>query len=225
MTELMRILAVLNSSAAFVLGESLLYIFGYDVKDSFNQLVIATLELWKLGIIFLRRPKDLLEHSSSSPFGEYAICSQLRLGIGTHGASNVAQRFSNALVHRFQDIMDEAEEASPHTSRHEARLRVSPTMEESGSLVTRRRPRHASGGLCVCPQERLYGSLMYTDDPTIMGWVFKGPRELSAHGARSPLKFASSWSYQKKGLQDHGFSCWAFSCSHRWGLWSSPDRS
>ncbi|KAL3926660.1 MAG: hypothetical protein SGPRY_003197, partial [Prymnesium sp.] len=159
--DLMRLLAVLNR-AAFVLEEPL-YIFGDDIKDYFNQLAIATSELWKLGILFLRRPEDLLEHSSTPTFGEDALfISELRLGFGTHGASNVAQRFSDALMDRFRDLMDEAEATAPPTRNLKEWLRVRRGMEEPGGEpchYTRRWAKNVSGG------ERLYGSLMYIDDP------------------------------------------------------------
>lgn len=111
--ELMRMLAVLNR-ASVVLDE-LLYIFGDDsIKDFFNQLAVATPELWKLGILFLRHPQDLLEYSPTVVFGEKTLfISELRLGFGTHGESNIAQRFSDALMHQFRDIMDEAHRRPP----------------------------------------------------------------------------------------------------------------
>lgn len=165
--ELMRLLAVLNR-ASFVLQEPL-YIFGDDIKDYFNQLAIATSELWKLGILFLRRPEDLLKYSTTPTFGENALfISELRLGFGTQGASTVAQRFSDALIHRFRDIMDEAEASSPTTPRQEEWLRARRGMEhlvEEPCHYTQRWNRNPTARVWVCPQERLYGSLMYTDDP------------------------------------------------------------
>lgn len=54
--ELLRMLAML-SRAANALNEPL-YVFGDDIKDYFNQLAIATTDLWKLGIIFLSQTDD-----------------------------------------------------------------------------------------------------------------------------------------------------------------------
>ncbi|KAL3907893.1 MAG: hypothetical protein SGPRY_010009 [Prymnesium sp.] len=105
------------------LGEPV-YIFGDDIKDYFNQLAIATSDLWQLGILFIRQPEDVLEFDAArvSRIGHALLISELRLGFGTHGASNVTQRFSDAIMHQFRDRMDEAEAEASRTPLEEERV-------------------------------------------------------------------------------------------------------
>ena len=88
--------------------------FGDDCKDYFNQLAMAASEPHKLGISFPARPEDLPEPSGREPPGIFGhpehltpsrppgvaarllLVSEKRLGFGTHCASNLAQRFSDA---------------------------------------------------------------------------------------------------------------------------------
>ena len=41
--------------------------------------------------------------------GQLVFISERRLGFGTHGASNIAQRFSDALLYLFREDMDAAD--------------------------------------------------------------------------------------------------------------------
>ena len=102
----MRFMAPLRR-ASFALGEPI-YIIGDDAKDYFNQLPVAIPELWKLGVVFLAESSD---HEDAQA-GDLVFISEKRLGFGTHGASNTAQRFSNAILEMFRDNMDEAEAAA-----------------------------------------------------------------------------------------------------------------
>ncbi|KAL3911925.1 MAG: hypothetical protein SGPRY_008513, partial [Prymnesium sp.] len=181
--DLMRILAVLNH-AAFSLNEPR-FIFGDDIKDYFNQLAMATSELWKLGILFLRHPSDNLERDEPLSFGHHALLiSELRLVFGTHGASNLAQRFSDAIMHQFREVMDAAEARETPTSASRAwverRLNVDSDPPEP-CHHTRRWAETSAGGVEVCPQARLYGALMYTDDPIfVVVGADRGVRALRA---------------------------------------------
>ena len=112
LSQLVRDLAILKR-AAWLLGEPV-YVFGDDFKDYFNQLAMAECELHKLGIVFLRDGDDLgsaaeSAHVPATEAGQLIFISELRLGFGTHGASNIAQRFSDALLHLFREDMDAAE--------------------------------------------------------------------------------------------------------------------
>lgn len=110
LSAVMRDIAVLRR-AALVLDEPI-YIFGDDAKDYFNQLAMASSELHKLGIVFLAQKGEVLEpppHAPSLGGARLVFVSEKRFGFGTHGASNIAQRFSNALLDLFRDAMDEAE--------------------------------------------------------------------------------------------------------------------
>lgn len=61
---------------------------------------MASSELHKLGIIFLAQEGEALDappHAPSQGGARLIFVSEKRLGFGTHRASNVAQRFANAL--------------------------------------------------------------------------------------------------------------------------------
>ena len=175
--ELMRDLAVL-SRAARVLGEPI-YVFGDDAKDYFNQLAMASSELHKMGIVLLAEDEDNIADTSStitpSRGGVKLIfISELRLGFGTHGASNIAQRFSNALLSMFRTDMDESEDLH---QRHNKDTRTDQwkIMRQGVQLKTgvpchntRRWEQSKLKGIEVCPQLRLYSAFMYTDDPIFL---------------------------------------------------------
>lgn len=164
---LMTALAVL-CAAADALHQPI-YIFSDDAKDYFNQLGMATPELWKLGIVFVESLDAAPEHA------RLLFVSEKRLGFGTHGASNTAQRFSDALMRLFADRMDEGEasvgpdEAEPDKWRQWMLDRE--TVQNDGSPNCHRTRQYASleeeraRGIVVCPQQRLWFATMYTDDP------------------------------------------------------------
>lgn len=166
LATLMLALAVL-CRAAHVL-DAPIYVFSDDVKDYFNQLGMASSELWKLGIAFL---EDL---NAPPDKARLVFVSEKRLGFGTHTASNTAQRFSDALLALFADRMDEVEAlhhpGSEHANwplweadRQEVQKRSNQschtTRRYAASLDEQRK------GIPVCPQSRLWYALMYTDDP------------------------------------------------------------
>ena len=176
--EVMVSLAVLRR-AAEVLGEPL-YIFGDDAKDYFNQLAMATSELHKLGIVFLAHEGDIdeaLAAELAAPGASGArlvFVSEHRLGFGTHGASNLAQRFSNALLDLFRQEMDAAEadafESASPESLWRAWLHTRAPVQAEGdepchAIQWLPPPAEHSATRTVCPQLRLYGAWMYTDDP------------------------------------------------------------
>ena len=175
--ELMVYLAVLRR-AAEVLGEPI-YVIGDDAKDYFNQLGMATSELWKLNIAFLAEAGDLEENTAGTGQSQLLFISEKRLGFGTHGASNVAQRFSYALLDMFRDAMDEAEataedESTPAAVQWQAyRSEAQLTANEPCHRTRRWRAseEERAAGVMVCPQHRLYAVLMYTDDPL---WIIVG---------------------------------------------------
>mmetsp|Transcript_31504 Transcript_31504/g.65991 ORF Transcript_31504/g.65991 Transcript_31504/m.65991 type:complete len:80 (+) Transcript_31504:355-594(+) len=69
---------------------------------------MASSELHKLGIVFLERDEDLRltssEHAPEYENTRLIFVSENCLGFGTHGASNIAQRFSNALLDLFRTL-------------------------------------------------------------------------------------------------------------------------
>ena len=187
LAELMRDMAVFKRAAA-VIGHPT-YGFGDDAKDYFNQLFMAPSERWKLGIVFLMLAGDVLDRTIDTGVSEGALLfvSEKRLGFGTHGASNIAQRFSDALLDLFREDMDSADE--------DAR-RGGEAPEELAWLETRLELQRRRGEPCVpikrwsedpplkdipapprvseiplgyvCPQLRLYSVYMYSDDPQFL---------------------------------------------------------
>ena len=98
--QIFQDLAILRRGA-HILGEPI-YIFNDDAKDYFNQLAIVECDLHKLGIVFL----DEAALDSVSSTAELIFVSERRLGFGTHGASNIAQRFSDALPNLLRIDLD-----------------------------------------------------------------------------------------------------------------------
>ena len=147
----------------------------------------------KLGIVFLSRSaaeaqgRGARRHAQPWLEGSEPLTfvSEKRLGFGTHGASNIAQRFSDALLDLFREDMDTADhpfiaaaqgaerkwleqrlelqrrkgepcvDIHRHTSPPEARLPDIPAPSDIDSIPVG----------YVCPQLRLYASFCYTDDP------------------------------------------------------------
>lgn len=78
----------------------------------------------------------------------------------------MAQRFSNAILDRFRDVMDEAEANVVPSPAQQAWQQLRAGIDEEQCHATRRWSANTEGGVKVCPQGRLYsGALMYTDDP------------------------------------------------------------
>ena len=150
LAEFMRDLAILRRAAELL--NLPIYVMGDDAKDYFNQLAMSSSELHKLNIVFLRDQLD--DHAGPS----LQFISELRLGFGTHGASNLAQRFSDALLYMFRQDMDRAE--APHLP-HEWREARSEAQQASKA------PCFDLDGTEVCPEHRLYACYMYTDDPIL----------------------------------------------------------
>ena len=187
LAKLMRDLAILKRAGRLL--DQPVYGFGDDAKDYFNQLAMAECELHKLGIIFLAEPGDLTTMAPvGSPFEDNSaeqlvFISELRLGFGTHGASNLAQRFSEALLHLFRTDMDAADAASfdnhgdPNSAMSRwlaARQKVAERLaldECHAEGTCPHGPAAAAVELHYQQQRRLYTAYMYTDDPI---WIVVG---------------------------------------------------
>ena len=156
LSHAMRNLVVLRRAAA-VLGEPL-YIFSDDAADYFNQLSMSPEEWWKLGIVFIRDEEVLRSPPDIHVQGaELFIVSERRLGFGTHGASNIAQRFSDALLHMFREDFDAIDEPFLQADRRPSHVAWRQTRAKLASRLGR--PAHV--------EQRLYMCLCYTDDPLI----------------------------------------------------------
>ena len=195
--------AVMRDNAVFNRAGHLMneptYGFEDDAKDYFNQLAMAPSELHKVGTVFLAEagdlphspvpPSDSTSSSERPPDSDRLVfVSEKRLGFGTHGASNIAQRFSDALIVWYREDMDVADaEARPAAGPRELawlqqrlslqRRRGEPcvsihkwTEPPSAALPDIPAPTtiDAIPPGYVCPQLRLFSAYMYTDDPLFL---------------------------------------------------------
>ena len=212
LTAVARSLSLLCAAAAFISSTHAspvaTYVVGDDFKDHFNQLAMAPSELHKLGVVFLARTAtEARDASAPVPGADSTVSddfrtlfhqqtwlggqeplnfiSEKRLGFGTHGASNIAQRFSDALLDLFREDMDLLDFPFISSSRGaerqwlEQRLELQRRKGEPCTDVRRHTAPPASRlpdipaptrleGIpegYVCPQLRLYASFCYTDDP------------------------------------------------------------
>ena len=171
--NVMHDLAILRRAAA-ILGEPI-FVFTDDIKDFFNQLAIAECDLHKLNFIFLAESQDDIRtpdrhHLPQTEAAQLLFVSERRLGFGTHGASNIAQRFSDAVLALFRQDLDAEEQELVFDQ---------PMSEELEQWVRARR--EVAKRLCAdaekddtpsCPceelasieQRRLYAAYIYTDD-------------------------------------------------------------
>jgi len=101
LAAVMRDLSILLAAARQL--EEPLYVFGDDAKDYFNQLAMASEEWWKFGVVFLHAD-DLAAPRSASD--RLFFVSERRIGFGASPSSNIAQRFSEALLHLLREDMD-----------------------------------------------------------------------------------------------------------------------
>ena len=156
LADAMRNIAVLRR-AAKLLGEPM-YLFSDDAADYFNQLAMHPSEWPLLGIAFIRDEEELLSsvdvhHGDAELF----FISERRLGFGTHPASNVAQRFSDAILHLYRIDMDAAD--APHLAADQRPAHIEWRAARAKVAANANVP--ASG------EQRLYFCLCFTDDPII----------------------------------------------------------
>ena len=109
--QVLRDLAILRR-AAEVLSEPI-YVASDDIADFFSQLGLSTPTLPLMNIHFISLD-DMLAAAGEQPQRPKPVFVQeKRLGFGTHGASNVAQRFSDAILHLFREDFDALEARQP----------------------------------------------------------------------------------------------------------------
>ena len=173
--DVMRDMAVLGRAAAR--WETALYCSNDDIKDYFNHLAVATSELSKVGILLDRA-------DGRGP----RFVSERVLGFGLHGSSNLAQRFSDALVILYYEDMDSeyfARGATYSTAERgwlEHRLALqrregepcvdirqwtAPPSERKPPIPAPARLRDIPKGY-VCPQLRPYRCYFFTDDAQML---------------------------------------------------------
>lgn len=164
--EVMQALAILKRAGALL--DLDVYVFGDDFKDYFNQLRMQASDLWKLNIVFLEQATDVVHANGEPPDhnNRLIFVSDKRLGFGTHCASNIAQRFSYALLDIFRAKMDEVEHETQDAA-HQRRAHLRSELK-SGCYNTSRYREQKKGGIIACPQHRLYAAFVYTDDPIFL---------------------------------------------------------
>ena len=169
--DVMRDMAVLGRAA--LRWDTALYCSNDDIKDYFNHLAVATSELSKVGILLDRA-------DGSGP----RFVSERVLGFGLHGSSNLAQRFSDALVILYYENMDleyfarDAPYSVAERSWLEHRLALqqregepcvdirqwtAPSSELKPPIPAPAVLRDIPAGY-VCPQLRPYRCYIFTDD-------------------------------------------------------------
>ena len=149
LSMVMRDLSILLAAARRL--EEPLYIFGDDAKDYFNQLAIASEDWWKFGVVFIHADEITAPRSAGE---RLFFVSERRLGFGARPSSNIAQRFSEALLHLLREDMDAAEGMLPVDARPSAER-----WRAARSAIRRARTDEQRAQL------RLYVVHMYTDDP------------------------------------------------------------
>lgn len=166
LTDFMRDTAILLR-AAIRLQEPI-FVWVEDAAYYFNQLGYAPEELWKSNLVVGARPDDLTWEGQPLEEGKATFVSESRLGFGSFASSNLAQRFSNALVEwtleRFDELEHEALTQGDNQGwkqYREQRYRLEPRCREE-------RPKVKGEAITDCTQTRLASIHMYTDDPVII---------------------------------------------------------
>ena len=132
------------------------------------------------------RPGDIDKEGYVFNPGQLVFVTEKRLGFGSYASSNLAQRFSNAVIGWTLEEFDELEElARDGTQDHkwdewvESRAQLEP-------LCRRQRPKTTGEALSDCKQTRLAALYMYTDDPVAIQYASgsHGRYGSSKHGTR-----------------------------------------
>ena len=161
LAEILRDLAILKRAA--VILNLPIYVFSDDFADYFSNLPMAASELHKMGIQFIH-PADMPK-TIPNPATIYIV--EKRLGFGMHGASNVAQRFSDAILHILRQELDASETATfakmdKNNAWHAARASLCAKDEaESNVMGAHSAATHTEKW---CAHQRLYSVRIFTDD-------------------------------------------------------------
>ncbi|KAL3894476.1 MAG: hypothetical protein SGPRY_013797 [Prymnesium sp.] len=127
LADVMRDVAIL-AKASLELGEPL-FVWVEDAAHYFNQFGYAPEELWKSTLAVGARDGDQTTENFKFEPGEVVFVSEKRLGFGSYASSNIAQRFSNALIawvlEEFDGLEARHDGSSPlaHTTAWRARRR------------------------------------------------------------------------------------------------------
>ena len=161
--DLMRDMTLLLQ-AAMELGEAI-FVWVEDAAFYFNQFAYAPEELWKSNLIVSARLEDLDSDKREFDPGALVFVSERRLGFGSYASSNIAQRFSNAVVgwtieefYRLEEAALDRDSNDPWHAWRARRERLEPKCRAQ-------RPKRRGRALSDCTQTRLGVLKMYTDDP------------------------------------------------------------
>ena len=153
--------------ASLLMGEAL-FVWVEDAAFYFNQFAYAPEEFPKSTFIVSARDGDLDALGEAFAPGQLVFVSEQRLGFGSFASSNIAQRFSNAMVEWTLSDFDAAEASA--FSRD-----PSPTwrdwINERRPLEDKcrqQRPKQKGQARTDCTQTRLATIHMYTDDPIMI---------------------------------------------------------
>jgi hypothetical protein len=156
---------VMSDLSILLAGDRLLdepiYVFGDDAKDYFNQLALAPEDWWKLGVVFIHADESSVCRAADSELGRLFFVSERRLGFGAKPSSNIAQRFSEALLFMLRQDMDASDALQP--------LAVRPSAvewrERRHDVCRAAHPDAARDDPRCTTSLRLWFVHMYTDDP------------------------------------------------------------
>jgi hypothetical protein len=156
--------ATLLLQAARELAEPI-FVWVEDAAFYFNQFAYAPEELWKSNLIVSARLEDLDSDEQEFDPGALVFVSERRLGFGSYASSNIAQRFSNAVVGWTMEEFDRLEQEALAQGQHES-WRAWRARREGLELKCRtERPKRRGQAPSDCTQTRLAALKMYTDDP------------------------------------------------------------
>lgn len=166
-------LADVMRDGALLLGASLeldepIFVWVSDAAHYFNQLAYAPEEWWKSALVVGAREGDV--SSKAEPFHPHQpiVVSEKRLGFGTFASSNIAQRFSNALVGWTLERFDELEEEAAATKMSDAWQSWVGRRTHLSTVCQHERRLRTGEAYKDCNQTRLATIHMYTDDPVFV---------------------------------------------------------
>ncbi|MDC0525636.1 hypothetical protein OAO87_01460 [bacterium] len=162
MGDVMRDAAILLR-VAMLLGQPL-FVFIEDASFYFNQFGYSSSELWKSNLIVNARAGDLARGGGAFKPGQLVFVSEKRLGFGSFASSNIAQRFSNAVVGWTLEEFDKLEEVARRDAADPVWDQWFSDREPLEALCREQRPKITGEALSDCRQTRLAILKMYTDD-------------------------------------------------------------
>lgn len=163
----------LMNDVTILLGASLeinepIIILVSDAAYYFNQFAYAPEELWKSTLVVGSRRGDVDTAGNAFEPHRPVFISEHRLGFGSFASSNLAQRFSNALVGWTYDKFDQLEERAYASSHSTEWTQWRTRRARLQSLCIKQRPKQPGVATPDCNQTRLASIHMYTDDPVMV---------------------------------------------------------